>query len=304
MKKLWLALGGLAIALLIAAGIYYYRHRYVRSDQDLLAILPAGDITRFYANVEALRKSGLLKTLTGTRVTQDKDYARFVREIHFDYSRDLDRVVGAVDGNQLYFLLQGRFDWERLRRYPGDHGGACVNHVCRVPTTQPNRWASFHLIQPDVLALAFSADTAAVNTLQPPANKRPVMAPPEPVWMQPSTRVLTNPGELPLPLRIFAVSVQSATPVILSAGPAAEGTGAAFRLQLDAACANESAAETIRNQLELQTKMLDLELKREHQPPNAADLTGLLTAGSFQIVNQHVIGSWPVRDELLRSLEK
>jgi hypothetical protein len=72
---------------------------------------------------------------------------------------------------------------------------------------------------------------------------------------------------------------------------------------LDAVCPNKVTADTIRNQLELQTKLLKLELARERQQPNPADLTGLLTAGSFQVVNRHVIGTWPVRNELLKTLQ-
>ena len=303
MRKVWIVLLCAVLAASVATGIYFYRHRYVRSDADLLKILPGGDVTTFFANVQALRDSGLLKILTGSRVVHEKDYERFVRQVNFDYTKDLDRMAGASDGNQLFVLLQGRFDWERLRRYPGDHGGSCANHVCSVPTTTPGRWASFHLIQPNVLALAFSTDTVAVNNLVPPAHPRAVQLPPEPVWVQLSESLLKNPGDLPLPARIFAASLQGANPVVISAGPAAEGTGAAFRLQLDAACTNLSAADTIRNQLEIQTRMLGLELRREGKPANPSDLTGLLTAGSFQIVNKHVIGSWPVRYELLRSLQ-
>lgn len=303
MRKLWLILACVVLVASLAAGIYFYRHRYVRSDEDLLVILPAGDVTTFFANVGALRDYGMLKLLTGTRVAQEREYEKFVREINFDYARDLDRIAGAVDGNQLYFLLRGRFDWEKLRRFPASHGGTCVKHTCRVPTSTPGRWASFHLIQPDVLALALSADTEAVNLLQPPAERRTIAMPTEPVWVRVSDRLLQNPGELPLPLRIFAISVQSASPVVLSAGASNEQSGTAFRIALDAGCQNEAAAETIRNQLEIQTKMLQLELQREGQKPRPADLTGLLTAGTFQIVNEHVLGSWPVRAELLHSLQ-
>lgn len=303
MKKFALIAICVLVVAAIASGIYFYRHRYVRSDEDLLALLPGGDVTTFYANVDALRSSGLLKVLTGAQIAHDKEYEKFVRQVNFDYARDLDKVAGVSDGRQLFFALRGRFDWEKLRRYPADHGGLCANHVCRVPASTPGRWASFHLIQPDVLALAFSSDTVAVNIIQPPAHPRPIELPAEPVWMRLADTVLKNPGDLPLPLRVLAVAVQSASPVVLSAGPAAEGTNSAFKLQLDAACTEESTAETIRNQLEIQTKALQLELKREGQPPKDSDLTGLLTAGSFQIVNKHVVGSWPVRPELLRSLQ-
>jgi hypothetical protein len=49
--------------------------------------------------------------------------------------------------------------------------------------------------------------------------------------------------------------------------------------------------------------MLQLELARENQQPNPADLTGLLTSGTFQSGNNHVFGTWPVRKELLKALE-
>ena len=49
--------------------------------------------------------------------------------------------------------------------------------------------------------------------------------------------------------------------------------------------------------------MMTLELAREHEQPNAADLTGLLTAGSFQVVEKRVVGIWPVRKELLKTLQ-
>jgi hypothetical protein len=62
-------------------------------------------------------------------------------------------------------------------------------------------------------------------------------------------------------------------------------------------------AETTRGQLELDTKMLKLELAREHQQPNPADLTGLLAAGTFQVIDTEVIGAWPIKKELLNSLQ-
>jgi hypothetical protein len=91
--------------------------------------------------------------------------------------------------------------------------------------------------------------------------------------------------------------------VTVSLGPAGGSSVAAFTLQLDASCPNQAAAETIRKQLEIQTKMLKLELARERKQPNAADLTGMLVAGSFQVVDQHLVGRWPVQRELIESLQ-
>ncbi len=170
-------------------------------------------------------------------------------------------------------------------------------------TGTAGRWASFFPIQPNVLALAFASDASAAAVLKPPDHAISESLPPQPVWVRVSQTLLKNPASLPPALRIFAISVQSANPVLLSLGPTEENSRAAFNLRLDASCPSQATAETIRNQLEIQTKMLRLELARERQRPNPADLTGLLTSGSFQVVGNTVIGIWPVSKELLRSLQ-
>jgi hypothetical protein len=103
-------------------------------------------------------------------------------------------------------------------------------------------------------------------------------------------------------MRILAISLQSADRVVLSLGPAANQQ-AAFSIELQATFSIEPTAETARKQLEIQTKMLTLGLERAHKKPNPADLTGLLAAGTFQRVRKQVIGTWPVRQELLKALE-
>ncbi len=306
-NRLPAALKGTALVCFIVVlifGIGYYRHRFVRSNGDLFALLPPGNQTTFFADVAVLRRAGMLKLLEGTKIQHDPDYERFVREAGFDYAKDLDALAGASRDEQLSFLLRGRFHWDQLRQYASAHGGACAGDFCKVPTAKAGRWIGFLPIQPDVLALAISSNANGANQLKPSGhgqNTRPL--PEQPVWVSLSESLLKNPGDLPVPLRIFAMSLQSAHPVVLSIDAAAEGTGAAFRLQLEAACQTETAAETMRSQWEIQTKMLRLELTRERRQPNPADLTGLLTAGSFQVVNHRFIGSWPVRSELLQALQ-
>ena len=284
-------------------GINYYRHRFVRSNEDLLALLPGGDATTFFADVQLLRRAGTLKLLEGARGQHDSDYGSFVRQSGFNYEEDLDAFAGAAQGDQLFFLLRGRFHWDQLRQYASAHGGTCANDLCKVPAPKTGRWAGFFPIQPDVLAVAIAADPNAVNQLRPSNRKLHAPLPEQPVWVSLSEGLLKNPIELPLPLRIFAIALQSSHPVVLSLDAAAEGTGSAFKLQLDAACQDQAAAETVRSQLEIATKMLKLELAKERQQPNPADLTGLLTAGNFQTVNHHLIGVWPVRTELLQALQ-
>ena len=268
----------------------------------MLGLLPGGDTTTFFADVAVLRHSGMLSLFSGSKPVQDPEYRTFVRETSFDYTRDLDAVAGAVQNGQVFFIIRGRFDWNKLRQYARSHSGSCGDDICRVATSTPGRWASFVTIQPNVLALALSQDSSAALRLKPNAPPTPKPMPPQPIWVRISTQLLRNPVDLPAALRIFAISLQSANPVILSV-QAAHQKDAAFDLHLDALAPNEATAEVTRNQLEIQTKMLKLELARERQQPSPADLTGLLTSGTFQIVDKHVIGTWPVRKELLSALQ-
>lgn len=302
-SKPWLVFALLAVS--IAAllwGLEFYRHRFVRSDRDLFRLLPQGDATIFYVNVAALRHAGLLQVFAGTAAAEEADYRNFVRETRLDYRKDIDAIAGAADSRQIFFAIRGRSDWNKLRRYAAAHGGDCMGALCSAPTSKTGRWASFVAIQPDVMGLALSADRTAATAVRPAGHALPEAIPEQPVWARISQSVLKNPASLPVAVRIFAISLQFANPVVLSLGPADEHSKE-FKLELDAQCANAAMAETIRNQLEIDTKLLKLELAREHAQPNAADLTGLLTAGTFEVVDKRVIAIWPVRKELLKALE-
>ena len=290
--------------------VHSYRHRFVREDSDMVGLLPRGDdVTTFYANVDALRSAGLLGMLAGSKRVEEGEYRSFVAETGFDYSRDLEVVAGAGQGSRLFFALLGRFDSSKLRGYAATHGGGCSGEVCYLPTSTAGRWTSFLLVQPNVLAVALGESRSAVELLRPDGedrkseNRKGEMASTQPVWVKMAPALLKNPLSLPLPLRILAVSLESANPVILSLGRPEAGSDVVFNVRLDAQCPNEPTAESIRNQMEIQTKMLKLELTREHVDPNPSDLTGLVTAGAFQVVEKRVVGTWPVRKELLKALE-
>jgi hypothetical protein len=301
-SKPWLVFAVLAAS--VAAllwGLDWYRHRFVRADRDLFRFLPQSDATIFYVNVAALRRAGMLQVFAGTAAAEEADYRSFVRETRFDYRTDIDAIAGAADGQQVFFVVRGRFDWNKLRAYAAAHGGSCTGELCDAPTSKAGRWASFLPVQPDVMALALSANRMAVEAVRPPGHALAEEIPERPVWARVSQSVLKDPASLPVAVRIFAISLQFANPVVLSARPA-DAHSEEFTLELDAQCASAAMAEGIRNQLEIDTKMLKLELAREHAQANAADLTGLLTSGSFQVVGKRVIATWPIREELLKSL--
>mgnify|MGYP001555904611 CR=1 FL=1 len=157
-------------------------------------------------------------------------------------------------------------------------------------------------VQPDVAGLSISANSAAAETLRRQTPEEETASPSNPVWLSVSKALLAKPDTLPLPMRILAISLQSADRVILSLAPA-EDTQAAFLVELQASFPIEPSAETARAQLEIETKMLKLGLARAHREPNPADLTGLLAAGTFQRMRKQVLGTWPVRQELLKALE-
>jgi hypothetical protein len=292
------------LALAVAAATFTidrYRHRFVRSNADLVAHLPDGDGNRFFVDVALLRHAGILDALSRGKLAEDPDYKRFEEETRFNYRRDLDGVAGLFDGDRVTFLLRGRFDRSELWKYAIARGGQCDRESCRMPGSSPGRWTSFALPQPDVLSLV--AASSSLKQLPRLDDKGTGGASPSshPVWLEVSQSVLRNAAALPLPLQILAVSLQSANPVILSAAAAVEG--GAYVLNLDAQLPNRATAETIRKQLELETKSLSLALARQHHTPDPKDFTALLASGTFQVSDRHMLGKWIIRPELLHSLE-
>ena len=281
----------------LAAGIDFYRHRFVRSDSDLFRFLPQRDATVFYMNIAALRHAGILQWIGAGASIEESAYREFIRQTGFDYTKDLDAVAGSADATRIFFLIRGRFDWKKLQAY----AGKCSAGICDLPGSSRDRWISFVEIQPDVMGLAIAADHRAAATLCT-RQSQPGGFSQAPLWISFSHALLSNPGSLPLAFRLFAISLQSANSVVLSLEPN-DSTSAPFKIELDARCANAAAADTVRHQLELDTRMMQLALAREHTARDPAGLSGLLTAGTFQATGTHVAGIWPVRGELLKALQ-
>jgi hypothetical protein len=296
-------LGLFALAAAIGAFLYgvdFYRHRFVRTNTDLMKLLPPGDLTVFFLDLSKLRQAGLLGLLAGVRPAAEADYQAFLSQTGFDYRRDMDALAGALDGDQLFFAIRGRFDWTKLKQYALAHSGVCERDYCTIPGSKPDRWVNFLPIQSDVMGLSISANGSAADVLRPPGRRVQDQPPADPVWLKVSQSLLKNPSAVPMLGRMFAIVLQSANSVVFSLGTM---PGLAAGVRLNAAFPNNAAADTARTQMEMQTKLLKLELTREHQPSSPSDLTGLLTAGSFQVVEKHLIGIWPVRNELLRELQ-
>jgi hypothetical protein len=300
------ALGFLGLAVAVAAvlfGINFYRHRFVRSNADLVRLLPPGDLTTFFLDFDVLRRTGTLNLLADVKPAGEKQYEEFVSQTQFHYLSDIDALAGASDGDQLFFTIRGRFDWNKLKQYALGHGGVCLRDYCTAPTSKAGHWANFLSIQSDVIGLAISPNGTAADLLRPPGRRIQQQASDhlrdKAIWFKPSQKLIKTPADVPLAVRIFAISLQSAESVVLSVGAGSGG----IAVQLNAGFPNEATAEAARNQMEIQTKMLKLQLEREQQQTSPADLSGLLTSGTFHVVHEQVIGIWPVRQELLRALQ-
>ncbi len=297
-------LKALALALLLVAvtgavwyGITYYRHRFVRSNGDLAKLLPPGDLTVFFADLNAVRHAGLLRLLAGLKPAPEEQYAQFMQKTQFDFARDLDALAGAYDGDRLYLVGRGHFDWDKLQAYSVAHGGTCGSDFCQEPGSTAGKWANFVRVQPDVIALAVSSDRTAADVLRPPGRRLQGDDPGAPVWVKLSRALRRNPSELPLPLQIFAISVQSADEITLAVQPVKEG---AFEIRLFGDFANPAAADTARPQLDIQTRNLRRALGDEGQK---SDLGAVLLGGKFYTVGTRLEGSWPVDKELVAALE-
>lgn len=290
-----------AATLLALYAIDRFQHRFVRSDEDLLALLPDGDSTISFARVDLLRRAGMLQLIADGRAT-DHEYQAFVRATRFDYTRDVDALAGSVSERGTLIVVRGRFDWPRIETYVRKQGGMCSAQTCSLRSSRSETWISMIRLQSDVIGVALGKERSLVGTIHPGQQAAPQPVPAQPVWMKLAPHLVKNPSSVPAALRIFLISLQPCS-VMLALNGARNDQGDAFQIELNGRCSSAVAADTVRKQLEIQTKMLKLELAREHQEPNPADLTGLLTSGTFDTSGNEVRGTWPVRKELLKTLQ-
>ena len=292
----WLgaAVGGAAI---LAGGILWYRAQPFTT-AHLLARLPADNALVLSVDFRALRRAGILQLLDGAAAGQDPEYRSFVRETGFNYQRDLDRALAAFAPTGKFFLLEGRFDWPRLRAYAAAQGGGCERDLCRMQGSQPDRRISFFPLRSDAMALAVSPDASAALRMANPAPGAPAVPSAAPVWLSVPVATLRAGDNLPVGTRMFAHSVGEAESVTLSFAPENRRLAA----KLDVLCRSEIDAADAALELTRITNLLAELIAREHQTPNPADLSGVLSAGSFRSEGKRVYGYWPIQPGFVENL--
>jgi hypothetical protein len=265
---------------------------------SLLTALPVDRATLLYIDADALRRSGILDLLAGSKAAEEPDYRKFVEQTGFDYRTDVDAVAAAFVDGETYLTVRGRFQWKLLSGYARAQGGECRYTLCTMPASGKDRHISFYPLTTNVLALAVSAQPRGADMISANQWKNPPALPPEPVWISAPSLVFSKPDLFPAGTRAFLSPLAQTARVTFAMGP----RGDRLQLRLEVACASPQAAAEMMRQFSSATDLLRKMIERDHLTPNPRDLSGVLVAGSFQQQNARVIGTWPVERGFITAL--
>ena len=215
---------------------------------------------------------------------------------------DLDNAMVAFAPNAKYFLVKGRFDWKSLRSYVEGQSGECINSLCRVTGSAPDRRISFLPVRRDLMAMAVSRDEYAVRHLTEHHGTEPAV-PSGPVWFRfPGSWLKSHKNQLSGVgldgARPFATIKENAAQMTLSLVPEGDRLAA----KMDIQCRDAQDAAAVAAQLTAATQLTLTMIQREHQKPNPADASGILTSGTFRSEGIHMFGQWPIERAFIQNL--
>jgi hypothetical protein len=279
-------------------GIHLWRTRGGSNPSDLVAYLPTENATVMYIDAGAIRRSGILNMIAGSKATEELEYQQFVDQTMFDYRQDLDAVAAVFKDGQVFLVARGNFRWKNLMDYAVRQGGSCHNSFCVVPSSRPSRRISFYPLKPNIMALAISTDDFAAYSVTRKPGRPPVTSPSQPLWMLVPAAALKDADSLPSGTKPYASALQNAEQIVFTVGPDTDH----LQLSLQVTCRDAAAASKMLVDFQNTTDTLRKWIEREHQQPNPADLSGLLVAGTFRRDDRRVYGQWPVSRAFVDSL--
>jgi len=287
-----------AVCGLAIGGIVWY-HSTTLTPEALLKRIPSSDALVMWIDFASLRRAGFLQLLAGAKSAEDPEYRSFVYATKFDYMNDLDSaLVSFPRSGGSYFLVSGRFDWKSLRAYVTRENGLCVNSLCRVVGSTPDRHISFLPLRRDLMAMAVSTDQWAVNDLAGARSGPYPTMPQGLVWLRFPGSLPKSAASLPDGMRPFARIIENSASVTLSFVP--DGDRLAAKLEIS--CRTPLEAADLVTQFTAVTETARSLFAREHQTPSPADFSGVLTSGSFRTDGARLLGSWPIERAFVQNL--
>jgi len=268
------------------------------SDTEMLKRLPTNDAVVLSINFAQLRHSGIFGELVGSKVMEEAEYQAFVRDSGFDYKRDLDNVLASFAPAGNFFVLRGRFDWNRLQAYAKQSGGSCYNELCGMPGSQPDRRISFVPLSREVMGLAVTTSDSAASQMLQASAQRPISVPLQPIWMLMSGSALGRSTKNLPGGNLLGSALTSVDEMSLTIG----AQGDAFAAHMEAQCKTSQDAVNLNGQLKALTGLLKGAMEREKKTPDTRNLTGVLTAGQFHQTDRVVYGEWTLQKAFLDSL--
>jgi len=184
----------ICLAAAAGAGLYvYYRGHGIGSETaqgrtpNILSELPTDAPVVAYIDVVALRKLqtsplAAILGLAGASPAEDKEYAKFVSETGFDYSRDLNEVAIAIwpsglespskstDENRVLAIAAGRFDQQKIKAYALRTGKIVTRGNHSIYSVPGNPAVAFQFVSTSQIAIASGPD--AINSADVPSSQK------------------------------------------------------------------------------------------------------------------------------------
>jgi hypothetical protein len=148
------------------------------------------------------------------------------------------------------------------------------------------------------MALAVSPDDSAALRMNSVNVRSDFEIPNAPVWLSIPPSVVKSGQSLPAGTQMFARSLERAQVVTLAMVP----EGGRFAAKLNVRCGSDQDAAELSSQLTRTTSLLLDLIRREKQTPNAADLSGFLTSGTFRSEGRRVLGYWPIQQSFVQNM--
>jgi len=291
-----MVLGGL----LMGASAYWFHSRPYASSQ-LVQMLPPDRALHVYLDVAALRSSGILDLIAGSKSLEDADYKKFVAETGFDYRTDLNSLAIAFRDGDVYYAAQGKFTWDKIAAYAPAHGGKCERFLCTTPGSEVGRNVSYYMPRNNILALATSRTATAGDMVAPGTWQNGPRIPDVGLWVSAPPYMFSDLSKAPAGTRSFLSPLAQATSTIFTLGPAPKGKEG-FELRMEVKAKDAAAAKKMADQYAEVTSLLVKMLERENIHSNPADMSGMLVAGHFESKEADVTGTWPISKAFVTSL--